>query len=114
MDEIKSELKDKKLQKVIIICLIIFIIAVLTASWLVKAGQSDRNKSQAENFSNYYKELVAKCDNKDKKVYDCCFNSVAYMAAGNYQLAPGLGCQFGFKLNTFNCQSSYSWCEMTR
>jgi len=113
-EDISDKFKDKKFQKNILIYGVIFVIVIILVNWLIRARQNNYNKSEAESFSKYYQELMARCDNKDKKAYNCCFSSVAYMAAGNHELAPGLGCRFGFKLNTFNCQGSYKWCETIR
>lgn len=108
-----EKFKDKKTQKKILICLVIFILVILLLNWLIRAQQNNRNKSEAESFSKYYKDLMARCDNRDKKVYDCCFNSVSYMAANNLKLA-GIGCNFGFRVIAFGCQGSYKWCEMIK
>ncbi|MFA6306212.1 MAG: hypothetical protein WCV70_00415 [Patescibacteria group bacterium] len=113
MDDIKDKFKNKKFQANIIIYAVIFVIIILLLNWLVKSGQTSRNKNQEENFSDYYKSLLVKCDKQDEKIYNCCFASVAYMAANNLELA-GIGCQPAFKLNTFGCLGSYKWCEMVR
>ncbi len=113
MEDTKAILRDKKFQKKILIYLIIFIVIIFVVNWLIKSRQADRNKNQAENFNAYYKQLLAQCS-YDKKIYDCCFNSVAYMAENNYKLATAIGCEPGYKINTYNCQGSYKWCEMFR
>ena len=105
---------DKKLWKKILLYLIIFLIIIFTVNWLVKSGQTRRNKNQAENFNGYYKNLLAGCQNKDAKLYACCFDSVAYMANNNFQQSSAIRCNPGFKLNTFNCPGAYKWCEMIR
>ncbi|GEM_PF-7017187 len=112
MDQIKNKLKNKNFQKKLLIYIIIFLAIIFIINWLVKSGQADRNKNQTENFSAYYKQLLSQCG-REKEVYSCCFNSVALMAANNYKLA-GIGCQPGFKLNTFDCAGAYKWCEMKR
>jgi len=112
MDEIIAKLKIKKFKKNIIIYFIIFIIIIILLNWLAKSGQANRNKNQEKNFNDYYKQLLNQC-NKDKKIYDCCFDSVAYMAAGDLKTTEA-GCNPGFKPNTFNCPGSYKWCEMIR
>ena len=112
MDEITGKLKNKKFQRNVLIYIIIFVVIIFLLNWLIKSGQADRNKNQAENFNAYYKGLLVQCG-KDKKAYDCCFNSVEYMAANNLELA-GIGCNPAFKLNTFSCPGSYKWCEMIR
>jgi hypothetical protein len=109
-----EKLKDVFSKRIILVYLAVFIIVVILLNWFIKSLESNRNKNEVSNFNGYYKELLYLCGNKDKQLYDCCINSVTYMAAGNYQLAPGLGCQFGLKLNTFSCQGSYKWCEMVR
>ena len=63
--------------KFFLIYFIIFLIIIFLLNWLIKSSQAVRNKSQEENFSVYYKELLGRCD-KDEKNYDCCFNSIAY------------------------------------
>ena len=112
MSEITDKLKNKEFQKNVLIYIVIFLVVIFVLNWLVKSGQAARNKNQVENFNPYYKDLLVQCG-KDKEVNNCCFNSVAYMAAGNYKLA-GIGCEAGFKLNTFRCEGSYRWCEMIR
>ncbi|MDD4272059.1 MAG: hypothetical protein PHF50_04640 [Patescibacteria group bacterium] len=103
---------NKKFQKNILIFAVIFILIILLLNWLIKSGQASRNKNQTEDFNVYYKELLARCG-QEKKVYDCCFNSVAYMASNNLKLA-GIGCNPGLKLNAYSCLGSYKWCEMIR
>ena len=112
MDNLSDKIKNKKFQKKILIYIIIFVVIILLLNWLIKSGQSNRNKNQAENFNAYYKGLLAQCD-KASAAYNCCFNSVAYMAANNFKQA-GIGCDPGFKLNMFKCEGSYKWCEMVR
>ena len=112
MDEIKAKLKNKKFQKNILIYLLIFIAIIFLVNWLIKSGQADRNKNQAENFNVYYKNLLEQCG-REQKTHDCCFNSVAFMAANNLKLG-GVSCDPGFKINTFSCAGSYKWCEMIR
>jgi len=112
MSDLFDKLKNKKFQKNVLIYFMIFIVIIFLTNWLVKSGQNDRNKNQAENFNAYYKGLLAQCG-QEKKVYDCCFNSVSYMAANDLKQA-GIGCEPGFKLNTFGCKGSYKWCEMIR
>ncbi|MDO8592470.1 MAG: hypothetical protein Q7R92_01690 [bacterium] len=105
---------SKKFKKIILIFAAFFMVAVLLVNWLIKSGQAGRSKNQIENFSDYYKRLLAKCDKKDGKSYNCCLKTVESMASNNYQLASGLGCPPGFKINTFNCPGSYKWCELIR
>ena len=112
MGDIRAKLKDRKLWKKILIYFFIFILIIFLLNWLIKSGQADRDKNQAENFNVYYKNLLGQCG-KEKKVSDCCFDSVAYMAVNDLKTA-GIGCEPGFKLNTFSCQGSYRWCEMAR
>ncbi|MDP2737096.1 MAG: hypothetical protein Q8O59_04975 [bacterium] len=112
MDDLLAKIKNKKFQKNILIYFIIFVVIILLLNWLVKSMQTNRNKNQAENFNVYYSQLLKQCG-QEKKVYDCCFNSVAYMAANNYKTAE-ISCNPGFKINTYNCQGSYKWCEMIR
>jgi len=112
MGETLNKFKNKNFQKNILIYAIIFVAVIFLLNWLVKSSQAGRNKNQAENFNVYYKELLRRCE-KDGKIYDCCFNSVTYMAANNLKTA-GIGCDPGFKLNTFDCQGAYKWCEMIR
>jgi len=112
MSDLLEKIKNRKFQKNILVYAIIFVIIILLLNWLIKSQAANRNKNQAESFDAYYSQLLAHCG-KEKKVYDCCFNSVAYMAASNFEIA-GIGCNPGFKLNTFNCQGSLKWCEMIR
>ena len=112
MGELSAKLKNKKFQKTILIYFVIFLAIIFLLNWLIKSGQADRNKNQAENFNDYYKGLSAQCG-KDKEIHDCCFNSVAYMAQNDLKVA-GIGCEPGFKLNTFSCKGTYKWCEMIR
>jgi hypothetical protein len=112
MSDLFDKIKNKKFQKNIIIYFIIFLVMIFIVSWLVKSGQTARNKNQTENFNAYYKELLARCG-KESESYNCCYNSVAYMASNSLKTA-GIGCDPGFKINTFNCQGSYRWCEMIR
>ena len=112
MGQVLNKFKNKKFRSLVFLYLIIFLIIIFLLNWLIKSSQAVRNKSQEENFSVYYKELLGRCD-KDEKNYDCCFNSIAYMAANNLKLV-GAGCGPGFKLNTFDCQGAYKWCEMIR
>ncbi len=109
MEGIKSHFS----KRLIIIYIVVFVIAVFLLNWLIKSQAAGRNKNQAENFNKYYKELAARCDNKDKKAYDCCFNSVVFMAA--YNLRPaGISCEPGYKINTYECLGSFKWCEIIR
>ncbi len=112
MDNLLAKIKNKKFLTNILVYGVIFFMVILLLNWLVKSGQAARNKNQAENFNVYYKKLLEQCDKK-KEAYDCCFNSVAHMAAGNFKIA-GMGCDPGFKLNLFSCPGSYKWCEMIR
>ena len=112
MDDLLTKIKNKKFQKNILIYFIIFVVIILLLNWLIKSQQANRNQNQVENFNAYYKGLLNQCG-KDKEVYNCCFNSVAHMAASNLKIA-GIGCEPSFKLNTFNCKGSYKWCEMAR
>jgi len=114
MGNIKSKFKDKKFIKTLLIFLAIFIVVIILLNWLVKSGENGRQKSNADSFSDYYKGLMARCQRQDEKLYDCCFASVERMALGNLELAPGMGCQPGFKINTYRCLGSYKWCEMIR
>lgn len=111
---IGSKLKDRQFKKSIIIGLVIFIVVILILNWFIKSDQAGRNNKQAENFNPYYKNLLSRCGDKEDKNYGCCFNSVQYMSVGGFKLSSGLGCRAGFKLNTFNCQNSYKWCEPIR
>lgn len=108
MEIIKDKLKN------ILVVLVVFIIVILLLNWLVKSQEASRNKSQVENFNAYYKELLRQCSAKDKKLYDCCFSSVELMSVNNFKLASGIGCEPGFKINTYKCLGSYKWCEMAR
>ena len=114
MNDVKDKLRDKKFQKKFLICLAIFMIMVFSLNWLVKSQQESRQKNEVSNFSPYYKGLLAKCGQSDKAVYDCCFASVELMAANNYKSAPAIGCEPGYKINTYGCLGSYKWCEMPR
>ncbi|MBI4779423.1 hypothetical protein HY797_03155 [Candidatus Falkowbacteria bacterium] len=113
MSDLSDKIKDRKFQINVLVYAVIFIVVIIFLNWLIKSGQADRSKNQVENFNDYYKSLLAKCDKENEKIYDCCLDSVKYMAAANFELA-GIGCKPGFKLNTFNCIGSYKWCEMIR
>jgi len=112
MDNLSDKIKNKKFQKKILICIIIFVVIILLLNWLIKSGQANRSKNQAENFNAYYKGLLVQCD-KQGAAYNCCSNSVAYMAANGFKQA-GISCNPGFRLNTYSCAGSYKWCEMIR
>lgn len=111
MNDLLDKLRKKFLINILIYA-VIFVVIIFLLNWLIKSGQADRDKNQAENFNEYYKSLLAQCG-EEKEIYDCCFNSVAFMAANNYKIG-GIGCDPGFKINTYNCQGSYKWCEMIR
>lgn len=114
MDDLLEKCKDKKYQKNFLIYLVVAIAIILLLNWLVKSGQADRSKNQAENYNAYYKELLRQCGVKDKQLYDCCASSVESMAANNYKLTSTIGCEPGFKINTYKCLGAYKWCEMIR
>ncbi|MDO8667700.1 MAG: hypothetical protein Q7K35_01220 [bacterium] len=105
---------NKNFKKNILVYLVIFIVIILLLNWLIKSGQANRSKNQAENFNVYYKELLRQCGIKDKELYNCCFSSIELMSANNFKLASGIGCDPGFKINTFKCLGSFKWCEMAR
>lgn len=105
---------DKKIIKAVLFCLIIFIVIIVLLNWLAKSQQNSRFKNEASNFNDYYKELLRQCGNKDKQLYNCCSASVELMAANNYKLASNLGCDFGYKVDTYECLGSFKWCELIR
>jgi hypothetical protein len=94
--------------------LIIFIVFVLLLSWLIKSAQAERDKNLVENFNDYYKGLLIGCGAQNQATYNCCLNSVKYMATSGYKLAAETSCNPGFKINTLLCLGSYKWCEMIR